>query len=33
MKIFLSWSPEDEDRISDPWSKESWDERNGNYED
>lgn len=27
------WSSEDEDRLSDPWSKESWDEFNNNYED
>ena len=31
--IQVRWTDEDEDRVQDPTSKESWDEQNGNYDD
>lgn len=29
----MGWSSDDEDRLGDPWSKESWDSNNNNYDD
>lgn len=29
----MGWTKDDEERLGDPCSKESWDEKNGNFED